>query len=1345
MAITAITPVTASVIEPGDSFSFTIDNTYTVLQVEVDTQSGVEYAYDESLGGAQAGYTVVVTPSGGQNIFTVSRNAGWDTSPQTIRVIEDEAGGAPATTALSWFLSTTSIYPEGYRPYNAVTEGTLLVTEDDVSISQIVGQLDFDDASFNVSDLGNGKVRIVGITSGSALTVEDEGTPLSTNVMKINFVGAGVTATEPVTDEIDVTITSGVTDHGALTGLSDDDHTIYYISTGIRTAECAYLAERADHVNTPGILQGEVWLRNDALQQLVFTDEAGTDYELQDTSGTRDQAATYFAERADHVNTPAATFGELWVRNDTPNVLVFTDDAGTDTVLGSGGGGGDVTAAANLGDNLLIRGDGAVKGVQNSGITVSDTDDLSGIGNITLTGTVDGVDVSARDHDAVTLAGTPNYITISGQILTRNQIDLTTDVTGLLPTGNIADEAVTLAKIQHIATDSFLGRDTAATGDVEVLSAATARTVLNVADGATNTPLTGTAPVDVTKAAAVVGVSTEAARQDHKHDVSTATAGAATPGDAATEGVATSLARSDHQHSLPAFGSGAGTFAEGNDARLSDDRTASGIRTATTIVAVSASAAPGIGDVLTATSGTAATWQAPASGGGQTNTVTGGVGITNSGNNIDATLDHDAHTGEVTGSTALTIANNAVTNAKAADMAANTVKVRNAATLGDPADLAVGTNTVIGRVAGNIVAAQLVNGQITNATIANAKFATMAANTVKANATAGAASPTDVAIGTNTVLGRVAGNIVAAQVATGQIANNAVDNTKAADMAGFSVKAKPTTGTGDPSDLAVGTNTVVGRVAGDVVAAQLVGGQVADNAITYAKIQDVSATSRFLGRITAGAGDTEELTGTQATTLLDAFTSGLKGLAPASGGGTTNFLRADGSWVAPAGGGDVTGGSASAVDEISVYTDTSGKAIGRSSVKIDSGSAATGTRTLSGNASVSGGYIGTGGTIAATSTGAIALGGTDQTAGTATLQATNLGSIAFGLALTSTGATSATVQATSLGSCVIGYANATSATTSLLSAAGIGSFVQGRCEAGGIVETTTLGAGAFVQGRSQSGGIIRGSGSGAMAQGAVTGSGANLIASGNGSFSHGFASGAGATITASGDGSVAIGQASAGGDISVTQTGSLGGGNATVNTITSSGSGSFAWGDCTSGAITASATNSVQFGVGVNAEAESLQVGDTTDGVRINANGAPGTPHNGDIWVGTTFVRIRSNGENVPINPERSKSITVESPTASEDISIFFTNRAITVTEMRAVVRGTTPSVTWTIRHGTDRSAAGAEVVTSGTTTTSQTTGSDVTTFNDATIVADSFVWLETTAATGTNDELHITIFYTTD
>lgn len=69
-----------------------------------------------------------------------------------------------------------------------------------------------------------------------------------------------------------------------------------------------------------------------------------------------------------------------------------------------------------------------------------------------------------------------------------------------------------------------------------------------------------------------------------------------------------------------------------------------------------------------------------------------------------------------------------------------------------------------------------------------------------------------------------------------------------------------------------------------------------NDAVTNAKLANI-ATARFKGRVTAGTGDPEDLTGTQATTLLDAFTSALKGLAPASGGGTTNFLRADGTWA----------------------------------------------------------------------------------------------------------------------------------------------------------------------------------------------------------------------------------------------------------------------------------------------------------------------------------------------------------------------------------------------------------------------------------------------------------------
>jgi hypothetical protein len=47
------------------------------------------------------------------------------------------------------------------------------------------------------------------------------------------------------------------------------------------------------------------------------------------------------------------------------------------------------------------------------------------------------LDLAGSNSGDVTLAGTPDYITISGQTITRNAIDLATDVTGNLPVTNL--------------------------------------------------------------------------------------------------------------------------------------------------------------------------------------------------------------------------------------------------------------------------------------------------------------------------------------------------------------------------------------------------------------------------------------------------------------------------------------------------------------------------------------------------------------------------------------------------------------------------------------------------------------------------------------------------------------------------------------------------------------------------------------------------------------------------------------------------------------------------------------------------------------------------------------------
>lgn len=109
-----------------------------------------------------------------------------------------------------------------------------------------------------------------------------------------------------------------------------------------------------------------------------------------------------------------------------------------------------------------------------------------------------------------------------------------------------------------------------------------------------------------------------------------------------------------------------------------------------------------------------------------------------------------------------------------------------------------------------------------------------------------------------------------------------------------------------------------------------------------------------------------------------------------------------------------------------------------------------------------------------------------------------------------------------------------------------------------------------------------------------------------------------------------------------------------------------------------------------------------------------------------------------------SKSITIESPTADDAITIFRTNRAITITKLVAVIVGGTSAV-FTVRHSTDRSATGNEAVTGGSTCSSTTTGTVVTSFNDATVPIDSFVWVDMGTITGTVTQFHLTVFYTED
>ena len=92
-------------------------------------------------------------------------------------------------------------------------------------------------------------------------------------------------------------------------------------------------------------------------------------------------------------------------------------------------------------------------------------------------------------------------------------------------------------------------------------------------------------------------------------------------------------------------------------------------------------------------------------------------------------------------------------------------------------------------------------------------------------------------------------------------------------------------------------------------------------------------------------------------------------------------------------------------------------------------------------------------------------------------------------------------------------------------------------------------------------------------------------------------------------------------------------------------------------------------------------------------------------------------------------------------MTLMYTNESLTVASIVSVLRGSaTPSVTFSIYYGSDRSGAGTEVVTSGITTTNTTTGTNTTSFNNATIPADNFIWLKTSDVSGLVEELSVTL-----
>ena len=124
-------------------------------------------------------------------------------------------------------------------------------------------------------------------------------------------------------------------------------------------------------------------------------------------------------------------------------------------------------------------------------------------GTVALTSDITGTNSGTNTGD-VTLAGSLDYITISNQVITRNAIDLTADVTGTLPTANTA------AKVTSIVAGDGIDVNNSGVGDVTVSAEAASSSnagIVTLASDADAKTGSGTGIISVAQLAARTAVA----------------------------------------------------------------------------------------------------------------------------------------------------------------------------------------------------------------------------------------------------------------------------------------------------------------------------------------------------------------------------------------------------------------------------------------------------------------------------------------------------------------------------------------------------------------------------------------------------------------------------------------------------------------------------------------------------------------------------------------------------------------------------------------------------------------------------------------------------------------------
>ena len=147
----------------------------------------------------------------------------------------------------------------------------------------------------------------------------------------------------------------------------------------------------AQNIHNDNISEGSVTQHVGAVDHDALLNTHANPYKLDDLAVPDDNTDLDFST-ALHGLVPKGT-----------DVGNFLKDDGT---WAAPAGGGDVTAAANITDHAIVRGNGGVKGVQDSGVIIDDVDNVTGM--VTLTLPNEGLHLldTGGDHDLIIKPGT---------------------------------------------------------------------------------------------------------------------------------------------------------------------------------------------------------------------------------------------------------------------------------------------------------------------------------------------------------------------------------------------------------------------------------------------------------------------------------------------------------------------------------------------------------------------------------------------------------------------------------------------------------------------------------------------------------------------------------------------------------------------------------------------------------------------------------------------------------------------------------------------------------------------------------------------------------------------------